>query len=109
MGGHGLTSILNLSGLIPGDVIETENSISIRVLRRRDKVPGCTHCGSEAIAPNGSRLVSYMDMPIRGKPVTLEWERQRFRCRELLCRKTSADQSDHQGLIHEVTSTESAG
>jgi transposase len=90
--------LLNLQGLIPGDAIESETSISVRVLRRRDKLPGCTHCGSEAIAPNGTRLVTYMDLPVRGKPVTIEWERQRFRCRELLCRKTSADQSEH---LHE--------
>lgn len=33
--------MLNLQGLIPGDALESETSISIRVLRRRDMLPGC--------------------------------------------------------------------
>lgn len=87
-----MIDILNMPGLTPGAVTESEQSIAIRVLRRPNRLPGCTHCGSVTIAPNGSRLVSYADLPIRGKPVTIEWERQRFKCKEALCGKTSSDE-----------------
>lgn len=32
----------------------------------------------------------YKDLPVRGKPVTLEWERQRFKCTEKACRSMQA-------------------
>lgn len=36
-----------------------------------------------------------MHLPIRGKPVALEWERERFLGRPLHCCKTSAELGDN--------------
>lgn len=33
--------MLNLQGLLPGDALKSETSISIRILRRKDMLPGC--------------------------------------------------------------------
>lgn len=84
---------LNLSGLVPHQVEETDDQITAYVPRDRASATFCVHCGVVGVAPNGSRTVSYQDLPIRGKPVVIEWDRQRFLCRD--CGKTSRSESDH--------------
>lgn len=86
--------MLNLQGLIPGEAIESETSISIRVLRRRDKLPGCTHCGSEE--------------PARGVP-EFAFKRAIFENPRHFGFDLATTARLLEGLIHEVTSTESAG
>ena len=93
-----MNDILNMEGLEPlaSGTAETDQAITIAVARRGRSRDWCPHCGAHALAPNGTRRVSIADMPIRGKPVTLEWDRQRFKCREDRCGKTCSDH--HQGL-----------
>jgi transposase len=90
--------ILNLPGLevAPGGAVESEDGITITVSHRPTGRPGCPHCGSVAIAPNGTRATTYADTPMRGKPVVVQWQRQRFKCKEPACGKTCTD--THDGL-----------
>lgn len=83
--------ILNLPGLVPERVTETDDLITAHVPRNPKGMDWCAHCGVLNVAPNGSRTVNYMDLPIRGKPVVIEWDRQRFKCREAACGKSSTD------------------
>lgn len=87
--------LLNLPGLTMDAerTIETATSLTIGVKRRPEGLPHCPHCGGE-VAPNGTRRVTYADLPIRGKPTFLDWDRQRFLCKA--CGKTSSD--DHPDL-----------
>ena len=84
--------ILNILGLEvdPERTIETADSLTIGVKRRRDGREACPFCGCIPLAPNGSRRVTYRDIPVRGKPVQIEWNRQRFYC--VGCRKTCPDE-----------------
>lgn len=93
-----MQNILNLEGLdvLDAGTAETDQEITIAVARRGRSRDWCPHCGAHSLAPNGTRRVSITDLPIRGKPVTLEWDRQRFKCREDRCGKTCSDH--HQGL-----------
>lgn len=93
-----MLDILNLPGLevAPGGAVESEDGITITVSHRPTGRPGCPHCGSVAIAPNGTRATTYADTPMRGKPVVVQWQRQRFKCREAACGKTCTD--THDGL-----------
>lgn len=86
-----MENILNLQGLVPLQANESVDGIVVSVGRRPGAQEWCPHCGARSLAPNGARAVTYADMPIRGKPVSIQWERQRFICRETLCGKTSAD------------------
>lgn len=101
---EGVADILNINGLElePDRTAESDQQLVIGIARR----PGnrwCPHCGSQSLAPNGTRRVIYRDVPVRGKPVTLEWDRQRFRCTEPLCRKSSSD--THEALHDEFQMT----
>lgn len=93
-----MLDILNLPGLevAPGWAVESEDGITITVSHRPMGRPGCPHCGSVAIAPNGTRATTYADTPMRGKPVIVQWQRQRFKCKEAACGKTCTD--THDGL-----------
>jgi transposase len=84
--------ILNIIGLEVDleRTIETADSLTIGVKRRRDGREACPFCGCIPLAPNGSRRVTYRDIPVRGKPVQIEWDRQRFYCVE--CKKTCPDE-----------------
>ncbi len=97
--------LLNLPGLEVAlhGAVETDKDITISVSRRADGRRSCPHCGSVAIAPNGSRVTKYVDAPIRGKPVFIEWQRQRFKCKEPTCGKTCTD--THEGLHDEFLMT----
>ena len=66
--------ILNIIGLeVDLDrTIETADSLTIGVKRRRDGREACPFCGCIPLAPNGSRRVTYRDIPVRGKPVQIE-------------------------------------
>lgn len=90
-----MKDILALDGMDPISVSEEPDSIVIRVARRRKATDWCRHCGSMSVAPNGTRTVTYADLPIRGKPVSVVWERQRLKCRESACGKSSADINGH--------------
>ena len=92
---------LNLSGLVPHEVTETDEQITAYVPRDRASAACCVHCGVVGVAPNGSRTVSYQDLPIRGKPVTIEWDRQRFLCRD--CGKASRSESPHLHADFQIT------
>jgi transposase len=96
-----LNNILNMEGLEPlaNGTTETDDAIAIAVARRGRSRDWCPHCGAQSLAPNGTRRVSIADLPIRGKPVTLEWDRQRFKCREDRCGKTC---SDHHPGLHDA-------
>ena len=100
-----MLDILNLQGLevAPGGATETDAEITITVSRRAAGRECCPHCGSTAIAPNGSRATNYVDTPMRGKPVSVQWQRQRFKCREIECGKTCTD--IHDGLHDEFLMT----
>jgi transposase len=88
-----LIDILNMEGLeaLATGTTETETHFTIAVARRSKAREWCPHCGANSLTPNGTRKVSIADIPLRGKPTTLEWDRQRFKCREPLCGKTCAD------------------
>lgn len=92
--GIDLTDILSLPGLAvdPGRTREDGSSITIGVGRRPKAEWCCNHCSVDALVPNGARLVRYADLPVRGKPVTLEWQRQRFRC--TACGKSTPDRHE---------------
>lgn len=79
---RGLTDILNIRGLEldPARTAEADDGITIGIKRRPEPDTICHHCYANRLAPNGARLVSYADLPVRGKPVTLEWDRQRYLC-----------------------------
>lgn len=83
---------LNLEGLVPQPQKswEDDRRLTIVISRRPVGQTHCSHCGSSAIAANGARRSTYADIPIRGKSVRLEWERQRFRCGQ--CGRTFSDQ-----------------
>lgn len=89
--------ILNLDGLevLPHKTVETEQEITIGLGRRASGRDRCPRCEFGLLAPNGTRVVGYRDLPIRGKPVLIEWERQRFKCRS--CGDTC---SDEHPLLH---------
>lgn len=89
-----MADILNIEGLEVDveNTHETADQITIRAKRRPEGREMCPHCGGSILAPHGTRLVHYRDIPTRGKPVTVEWERQRFICLNPDCRKTSADE-----------------
>jgi len=86
-----LTDILNMRGLDidPARSVETDDAITIGIKRRPEPDTVCHHCYANRLAPNGARIVSYVDMQTRGKPVTLEWDRQRYLCGN--CGKTTPD------------------
>lgn len=86
-----MTDILNIKDLEldQSRTVETDTGIVIGVARRPNASRWCPHCGAESLVPNGARRVAYKDLPVRGKPATLEWERQRFKCRD--CTKASSD------------------
>ncbi|EBO4153028.1 ISL3 family transposase [Salmonella enterica] len=83
--------ILNIKGLTvdPVRTIETNHHLIIGIERRPITEQVCLHCFSTQFVPNGTRSVRYADLPIRGKPVILEWHRQRYRCQN--CGKSSSD------------------
>lgn len=89
-----MTDILNIERLeVDTDhTHETSDRITIRVKRRAEGRQACPHCGGSLLAPHGTRLVRFRDIPTRGKPVSVEWERQRFICLNVDCRKTCADE-----------------
>jgi len=99
-----LTDILNLPGLAvdPARTREDGTAITIGVARRPKPDWCCNHCAAPDLVPNGSRTVSYADLPVRGKPVTLEWQRQRYRC--TACGKSTPDR--HEGLHDDFLMTE---
>lgn len=86
-----MTSLLNIPGLEvdPDHTHETDLALVIAVKARPRAVTACPHCGG-AIVANGARATTYRDLPIRGKPVELRWERQRFLCRS--CGRTATDE-----------------
>lgn len=77
-----MTDILNIRGLEldPARTAEADDGITIGIKRRPEPDTICHHCYANRLAPNGARIVSYADLPVRGKPVTLEWDRQRYLC-----------------------------
>lgn len=77
-----MTDILNIRGLEldPARTTEADDGITIGIKRRPEPDTICHHCYANRLAPNGARIVSYADLPTRGKPVTLEWDRQRYLC-----------------------------
>lgn len=87
-----MIDILNIRGLAvdPAKTVEADHQITIAVLRRPRSDWPCNHCGGQALTPNGTRTVNYPDVPVRGKPVTLAWDRQRYRCKD--CGKSTPDQ-----------------
>lgn len=89
-----MRDILHIEGLALDEsrTRETEDNVIIGVQRRSDGLERCPYCGCGALAPNGTRTVRLKDMPIHGKPTIIEWERQRFICLNLDCRKTSSDE-----------------
>lgn len=92
---------LNLLGLHMDAERSTENGkVTIAVKRRPEGLGHCPHCGGE-LAPNGTRKVTYADIPVHGKPAFIEWDRQRFLCKA--CGKTSADV--HEGLHQQFLMT----
>ncbi len=86
-----MSDLLNIRGLTidPARTLEDGKTITIGVARRPESEWFCDACGKDALVPNGARGVRYADLPTRGKPVTLAWDRQRYRCTE--CGKTQAD------------------
>lgn len=90
--------ILNMEGLdtLANGTTETDQAITIAVARRTLGRACCPHCKQHSLSPNGTRRVAFADLPIRGKPVSLEWDRQRFLCKTTGCGKTCAD--FHHGL-----------
>ena len=95
--------LLNLPGLSMDAerTIETATGLTIGVKRRPEGLTHCPHCGVIGLAPNGTRRVTYADLPIRGKPTFLDWDRQRFLCKA--CGKTSSD--DHPELHQQFLMT----
>ncbi len=91
-----MLDILNLQGLevAPDGAVEIEKNITLPVGRCTTGRSSCPHCGSSALAPNGSRSTTYMDTPMRGKPVFVQWQRQRFKCKAAECGKTCTDTHD---------------
>lgn len=90
---------LNLPGLVMDEARCRENgTVTIAVQRRPEGLPHCPHCGGE-LRPNGTRLVTYADLPSHGKPSQIEWDRQRFTCKA--CSKSSSDVHDglHQQFL----------
>ncbi|NNU59705.1 ISL3 family transposase [Ochrobactrum soli] len=77
-----MADILGIEGLTVDidKTVETDTNITIRVKRRPKGMTACPRCRNAFIRPNGSRLVTYRDLPVRGKTVTIEWERQRYMC-----------------------------
>ena len=77
-----MADILGIEGLTVDidKTVETDTDITIRVKRRPNGMTACPRCRNTFIRPNGSRLVTYRDLPVRGKSVTIEWERQRYMC-----------------------------
>lgn len=85
---------LNLPGLVMDEARCRENGIvTLAVKRRPEARKTCPECGGD-LRPNGTRLVTYADLPSHGKPTEIEWDRQRFACKA--CGKTFAD--EHHGL-----------
>jgi transposase len=85
-----MNELLSLPGLSPLRYVETPDTFEIYVDRRSNALTACLTCRGP-MAPNGARPVSYADMPIRGKPVLIIWDRQRFKCRTEGCGKTATD------------------
>lgn len=98
-----MTDILNIRGLEmdPARTAETDDSITIGIKRRPEPDTICHHCYANRLAPNGARIVTYADLPTRGKPVTLEWDRQRYLCGS--CGKSVPD--SHRDLHDEFMMT----
>lgn len=91
-----LRTMLNIDGLVPKPdrSWEDERAMTIAVARRPEARKRCGHCGSSLIVPNGTRRVTYADVPVRGKTTRIEWDRQRFQCHDPACGKSSSDEHD---------------
>lgn len=87
-----LRDMLNLEGLVPKPAKswEDDHKITIVISRRPVSQTHCSHCRASKSTANGARRSTYADIPIRGKSVRLEWERQRFRCGQ--CGRTFSDE-----------------
>ncbi|WP_052954879.1 ISL3 family transposase [Microvirga vignae] len=93
-----MLDILNIEGLMPEPEksYEDRERVVISISRRPNPEMRCRYCGAAAV-PNGTRAVEYMDLPVRGKPTTLKWDRQRYICLNIdSCRKSFSD--DHEDL-----------
>lgn len=86
-----MTDLLNLPGLTvdPARTAEADGRLTIGVMRRPKPDWSCNHCRGSDLVPNGTRTVCYADLPVRGMSVTLEWDRQRYRCKA--CGKSTPD------------------
>lgn len=60
----------------------------------------CPYCGFERVR-NGTRRLSFRDVPANGQPITIEWRRQKFIC--LRCRRSSHDAHPAFDKRHAVT------
>lgn len=98
-----LRTMLNIDGLVPEPdrSWEDERTVNIAVARRPDARTQCGHCGSSAIAPNGTRRVTYADMPVREKATRIEWDRQRFLCQD--CGRSFSDAHDALHPVRQMT------
>lgn len=87
-----LRELLKLDNFIPEPLgsLEDDRYITIKIARRRNPKMRCPKCGSKSRA-NGARRVFYADLPLRGKPTRLQWDRQRFLCCEPTCGKSFSD------------------
>lgn len=91
-GNNKLKDLLNIPGLcpLPEKSWEDSRAICIAIARRPSGREACHWCGLTVIAPHGTRSSKYADIPLDGKTITLDWDRQRFRCRN--CGRVSTDQ-----------------
>lgn len=89
-----LKTLLQLDDVtpLPEKSYEDGRALTISIARRSNPKMRCPRC-SGCASPNGSRRVRYADIPLRGKPTVLQWDRQRFLCREPDCGRSFSD--DH--------------
>jgi len=73
--------LLQLEGVTPiGQKTEDDGVIIVATANVRP-AERCSSCGSKPLYKHGSRTYRYADTPMYGKPVRVEIERQRYRCK----------------------------
>jgi len=74
--------LLLLQGVIPLGTSDEGDHIKIIATAGVSAPTICPACGHQPLYKHGSRLYQYADTAMHGKPVKVEIERQRYRCKE---------------------------
>lgn len=77
-----MIDLLQLEGVSPSGQRDVDDGGLLIIANAVVDAPRqCPTCGNAPVYKHGKRLYQYADTPMRGKPVKVEIERQRYRCK----------------------------